>query len=250
MLPLSLLASRLGATMADDATGISGGFLDATGAGTRPGNTGSIEHDDARVAAAIAIVADHVRFDRDAIAQAIRNVLSDGTVAGTGVGLRQIGSPQAVSAIEKTAQAVQWDGWHPGATETFPPLGGPATVVNVSVVVNEVIESAISRMGHVLSEGIADGRDDETLVASMRAMACDVLRSEVIARTETTAALSMAILSVYERHGLDQWNWHPEKNPCPACLARAESSPHFVGSPLLFPEHPNCRCIPTPHAWA
>lgn len=236
--------------MADSDLSIAGGFLDSTGAptlgreGTAPGSA------EAGVAAAIAAVVGHVHFDRDAIAQAIRRVLSDATLAGTTLGLRQLGNPTPAGALEEAAQAVAWDEWKTSLADDWAPTGGPATVVNVDVVVNEVIESAASRMGHVLAEGIADGHDDESLTAAMQEIVCDVLRSEVIARTEVTAALCMAALSVYQRHGIDQWDWHAEENPCPACRAREASSPHFVGSPLVFPEHPNCRCFPTPHAWA
>jgi len=236
--------------VSDTGFGIAGGFLDATGASTAPGAGRSPGDDASHVAVAIAAVTDHVHFDQDAIAHTIRAVLSDAAVAGTATGLRQLGSPDPVSEIEQAAQAVQWNEWHAGDIDAFAPLGGPSTVVDVPVVVAEVTESAISRMGHVLAQGLADGHDNATIEASMREIACDVLRSEVIARTETTAALSMAILAVYERHGLDQWDWVAEKDPCPACVEREQGSPYIVGAPILFPVHPNCRCMPTPHSWA
>jgi hypothetical protein len=236
--------------VADSDLSIAGGFLDSTGAPTQVREGVAPGGAEAHVAAAIAAVAGHVRFDRDAIGQAIRRVLSDATLAGTALGLRQLGSPAPLGDLEEAAQSTEWDNWGTSLTDDWAPRGGPATVVNVDVVVDEVIESATSRMGHVLSEGIAAGHDDESLTAAMQAMVCDVLRSEVIARTEVTAALCMAVLSVYQRHGIDQWDWHAEEHPCPACRARAAANPHFVGSPLVFPEHPNCRCFPTPHAWA
>lgn len=236
--------------MASDSSAISGGFTDITGTPTSPGAGHAPGSADAHVAAAIAAVADHVHFDRDAIAQAIRHVLSDATLAGTALGLRQLSDPAPSNAVEQAAVAIQWDAWESSRTAEWAPPGGPSTIIDVAVVVDEVVDSATSRMGHALAAGLADGQDDETLATAMQEMVCDILRSEVIARTEVTAALCMAVLAVYERHGVDQWDWHAEKNPCPACRAREAASPHFVGSPLMFPEHPNCRCIPTPHAWA
>lgn len=204
--------------------------------------------DEQAVAACHAAIASSVRFDRSGLMAALAEIHGDAAVAGAEAGLRYLGRPEPLSEREHRAAATRWHEWEPSDKNV--PFGrdaAPGIAGNVDLTATEVIGSAIDRMAHALADGLANGDSDDTIKRAMSDAICDTARAEVIARTETARAQGGATLNVFRRHGLSQWNWHAEKNPCVECNGNEESSPHPLAGDLTLPAHPNCRCNPLPH---
>jgi SPP1 gp7 family putative phage head morphogenesis protein len=97
-----------------------------------------------------------------------------------------------------------------------------------------------------IGEGIAQGWGAGRIAPILRdRLNITRQRAEMIARTETIAALSGAAQQRYKEAQIEGVTWLPvKKNVCKYCAGRAMKV-YALGS-VMLPAHPNCRCTLMP----
>ena len=115
------------------------------------------------------------------------------------------------------------------------------------ITVQGLTDSAIDRLGDILAKGLEEGLSTSEIAEQMLAVISDPKRAETIARTETARAMGKATLDYLQWHGVMEWDWLTDGDPCAYCIECETNSPYPIGGGPAFPGHPNCRCQPVPH---
>lgn len=104
--------------------------------------------------------------------------------------------------------------------------------------------------GYLMAMAVAltSGADAALTAASLGAALTGVLASQDLAEglvlNEVAEASADAAEECYTDAGIDLVDIINGPDPCPACLALAESNPHEPG---LIPAHPRCECSEAPY---
>lgn len=105
-----------------------------------------------------------------------------------------------------------------------------------------------TRIGRILSEGLAAGESPRTLASGLNAEIEDLThtRAATLARTETRKAVTRASAARYSEFGVEQVEILGY-NPCSKCERAIADNPYPRDETAsLCPQHPNCRCVILP----
>lgn len=113
-------------------------------------------------------------------------------------------------------------------------------------------KETVSRLGRVISEGIAKKRGVPGITSDLRHVFTDMSthRAKMIARTETADALGEAFMDRAKDMKIEAKE-SITSNPCPICQANEGDGvipidESFTSGHLRPPFHPNCRCAVAP----
>lgn len=232
----------------------------------------------------------HLRFDDRPMMKALANLYAEAVVFGQDaanyelkkVGVKQRLKSLQVADVEKAKPDADptvagfnfdWANWTPGnlpaALLVNPPAGLAKRLADRHLLIADVNETTVNRIGAVLAEGLAAGispRDVATGVAGelidartdwaatleerLKQIDNDVKRAEVIARTEMGRAVFDEKQDRYDEMGVEQVQWITV-SPCDEC---AEIDQEVVpigesfsnGWSSVDDSHPNCNCTIAP----
>lgn len=194
-----------------------------------------------------------MQFNTADLEQVIRDIISDGYLAGGHAGMEQIGAhPIALTgATGEAIASVDWGAWQPGdglaAAKTAD--GGLAALLDqVNVTVKGITGTALDQVGNKIAAGLAAGDSGDTIASSLLDDVASSSRAEAIAHTETARAVTAATMDVYEFNGVAEWDLITTAGACQLCLDVEANNPHPVGDTTGQPPiHPRCRCAAGPH---
>jgi 8-oxo-dGTP pyrophosphatase MutT (NUDIX family) len=186
--------------------------------------------------------------------QAIRDILTDGYMAGLYAGGEQIGA-HSVTVGGVTGNAVttiDWSKWSPGdglAAAKDADGGLAALLDDAGITVKGITESTLNSIGNAIADGLKTGRPSDSIARDITEDVGSSDRAERIAHTETARAVTQASMDVYGANGVATWDLITSDGACQTCLDIEEQNPHPVsdsgGTP---PVHPFCRCSSAPNA--
>lgn len=153
---------------------------------------------------------------------------------------------------------VDWDNWEPGNNAAAVELafsdesGGLADLLDdAGVTIKGLDETTIELLGDTLGEGMSNGEAIRDLASRVVDVVGDESRGEIIARTESARASSVASMDTYRANDVGQKEWLVDGDPCQVCLDNADDSPVaiddvFGSGDSEPPAHPNCECAILP----
>jgi len=154
-----------------------------------------------------------------------------------------------------TAQVIDWSTWTPGmspaAALVRPPKGLKRLLDSRRITISDdVIHTKLDRIGTSLATGLSRGYTPQETAKLINEVINDPQHALVIAKTETTRAVSVATRQEYERANVEQVEWLVAEG-CEDCQENADASP--IGIDETFPTgdseppaHPNCLCAIAP----
>jgi len=162
--------------------------------------------------------------------------------------------------LDGVVQMVSWGKTKAGIPITYegPPIEKAVTFAEKqgAKLVTQMNEETKRRLAQVVSDGIKNKRGIPGLSRDIRKSFTDMsrYRSQVIARTETSSALSQASLDKMKDMEIEGKEWIWPGGECDICADCAASGvvpldfefPHYGDDPLRPPAHPNCVCSLSP----
>lgn len=152
---------------------------------------------------------------------------------------------------------VDWDDWEPGDNDAAIALaaddessGLAGLLEDADVTIAGLEDTTVERLGNSLAEGMAAGENIDDLAARVAELLGDESRGEIIARTESARAASVAAMDTYGANGIGRVEWSIGGDSCDDCV---DNDGHVVKLGDAFPSgdtepplHPNCRCAVLP----
>lgn len=152
---------------------------------------------------------------------------------------------------------VDWSRWTPGnnaaAVQLAANEGGRSLAQmldDAEVVIKGVRGSLLDKLGDSLGEGMANGESIDDLASRVSDLLEDESRGDIIARTESARAASVASMDEYAANGVTAKEWLTF-DPCDIC--EENEADGAIGLDEVFasgdsepPAHPNCRCAIAP----
>lgn len=165
----------------------------------------------------------------------------------------------ATAYISGVAEVVSWGKTKAGIPITYegPPMEKAIAWAekHVGTLIKSMDEETKRRLGLVVKNGIQNKRGIPGLARDIKKSFSDMsrFRSQLIARTETTFALSQSSLDTMQDMGIDgkEWVTVGDDDVTPDCEANeAEGvipvNQSFSGGTMAPPQHPSCRCTVAP----
>lgn len=154
---------------------------------------------------------------------------------------------------------VDWEDWEAGDNDAAILLAaddesaGLAELLDdADVTIDGLEDATVERLGNSLSEGMDAGESIDDLADRVSEIIGDESRGEIIARTESARASSIATMDTYADNGITQVEWAVDPvNPCDQCQTNADAGAidhgdEFPTGDTEPPAHPNCECAILP----
>jgi hypothetical protein len=199
--------------------------------------------------AARAFVAGNLSLDTSALVAAVREARTDSYAAGLLVAATQTGQLGASLGQTVSQTAAMWDSWRPGNADAAALLSDGAlesALADADITVKGLSDTALSRLGTLLAEGVAAGDSTDAVARSLAELLDDPARAFTIARTETARAVSAASMAGYAAAGVRRVSWLVSPEACDVCDGYSASGPYDLADAPVQPEHPSCRCSYSP----
>ena len=161
--------------------------------------------------------------------------------------------------VDASAEVISWGKTRAGVPITFegPPISQAIDWAekHTATLVKGIDEETKRRLAHTISQGIENKRGVPGLARDIRTEFADMskYRSELIARTETSNALSEASLDRMGEMGIEgkEWITAGDDRVSEECLGNEAEGVIPVGQSfssgvMAPPEHPDCRCTLSP----
>lgn len=194
-----------------------------------------------------------VGISAEALAAILAETYGEGYVTGTHAAMGAL--PASVEGIGPTWEAdIDWDDWQPGAARTAAELAGTdggrglATLLDdADLVIRGISDYTVEVLANQLAAGVEAGESTAQLATRLRDTLGDRNRAEIIARTETARAQTVATLDVYRENGMGGRRWLAASDAEADCagLDGQVWAMDDAGAPDP-PLHPNCRCAIVP----
>lgn len=171
----------------------------------------------------------------------------------------EVSGQMAETYISGQAEMITW-----GKTQAGVPIAFEGPPISQAVnwaekqgtrLVTQMDEETKRRLAHTISQGIENKRGIPGLARDIRTEFSDMtrFRSQLIARTETSNALSQASLDNMKEMGIEgkEWITAGDDNVSEDCEGNeAEGvipvNQEFSGGVMAPPQHPDCRCTVSP----
>lgn len=208
---------------------------------------------DDELAAARAAV-DSVGIDTAALAAALIEAYGESYVVGTHVAMETL--PAEITATGPGwVTAIDWADWEPGHATAAAELAGTdggrglaRMLDEAAIVIRGIDDTTRDLLAHALAEGTAAGENAATLAGRLSTILDDPARAEMVARTESARAMTVAARDSYTDNGIAGRQWLAASDAEPDCAALngaivAMDAEFPTGDPPL---HPRCRCAIAP----
>lgn len=196
-------------------------------------------------------------LDLDAAQLVLQEMYGESYVAGAWVAAGQV-EDVADDAIKPSwLSAVDWDRWQPGNNAAARELAGrdggrglKAMLDEAGVTIKSVRSTVIDKLGRSLGEGMAGGENIRDLASRVTDVLGDPSRGEIIARTESARASSVASMDSFAENNITGKEWQVF-DPCEVCEENAadgviDLDATFTSGDTEPPAHPNCKCAVAP----
>jgi len=199
------------------------------------------------------------RYIKESIASESGNILDPILATFNEKLIADIGGQIAEIYFSGSAEMITW-----GQTKAGVPIAYEGPPISQAIdwaekhsatLVKGMDEETKRRLAHAISQGIETKRGIPGLARDIRTEFADMsrYRSELIARTETSNALSQASLDRMKDMGIEgkEWITAGDDLVSPECEANeAEgvipANQTFSGGVMAPPQHPDCRCTVAP----
>lgn len=171
----------------------------------------------------------------------------------------EISGQLAETYISGQAEMISWGKTKGGVPIAYegPPIQGAVDWANKhsATLVKGMNQETKKRLAHTISQGVANKRGIPGLARDIKKEFADMskYRSELIARTETSTALSTASLDSMNDMGIEGKEWvtmgdDRVSDECEANEAQGviPINEPFISGPMAPPQHPDCRCALAP----
>ena len=185
---------------------------------------------------------------------ALSSIYANGYVLGERIAesrIRVIGKAAKQKPKITGPVVINWSTWKPGlpsAAALVNPKGSLKRLLDYQniKISNEVVRTKIDRIGTALGTSLKEGYSAAKTAKLIDAVINDPEAAMVIARTETSRAVSVATRDRYENAGVQLVEWLAS-DACDDCEENAGVSPigiddTFPSGDTEPPAHPNCMC--------
>lgn len=163
------------------------------------------------------------------------------------------------ASVNKAANSnIDWGGWNPGDPLAAEKLIGTTDAPGLKnlldnrfIRIKGIEETRYTELGNALARGLSSGDStDETAKAIAEQFEKSNGWSDMVARTETRAAVTSATLDSYAEGGIEQVEWLTADGGCDICGGYEDMGPVPIGEGFGDiegpPAHPNCLCVLLP----
>lgn len=195
----------------------------------------------------------HIHAKRKPLQNALARTYANGYTIGN-----QIARSRLLSMVTKSVmvQTVDWTTWTPGmssAAALVKPKAGLRNLLDRESITisDDIIHTKIDRIGTALYTGLSNGYGPREIAQMIDAIIDDPQHALMIARTETSRALSVANRDEYEKNNVEMVEWLVS-DPCDICQENGDAGPigineEFPSGDTEPPAHPNCECALAPY---
>ena len=144
---------------------------------------------------------------------------------------------------------IDWSKWTPGDGSAASQVadGGLANLLNnAGIEIQSIANDRINELGSALAQGLSAGDSTATIASSLVDVLDNPSRANMVARTETSRAVTAATLDTYSENGVQQLDWLAGN--CDICQDNEDGSPYDIDDAPEMPAHPNCVCSYAPHS--
>lgn len=149
-----------------------------------------------------------------------------------------------------------WENWVPGVARAARQVAGPGLsrlLAEATVVVREVTQTQLSRIGDAIARGIERGFPVAEVEREVAGILETDRRAWLIAETEYARAMTAGARETYKLNNVPEVQWLHQPGACTRCMANADVSPIPVTDSWPngnVPVHPRCRCAEAPYVRA
>ncbi len=193
---------------------------------------------------------DRVGVNGEPLLAVVTELYGESYVVGTHTAVGEL--PATIQAVAPVWEAtVNWDEWRPGAARAAAEVAGvdggrglARLLDDAQVTIRGINETTRDALALTLAEGLEAGESAANLKRRLAELLDDANRAEMIARTESARAMTVATLDSYRDNGVAGRQWLAASDADPDC---AELDGRIVSMDEDFPEgdpplHPFCRC--------
>lgn len=196
-------------------------------------------------------------LDMDEAESVLQEMIGEGYVAGGFVAANMVEDAGGDVVRPSYLGLVDWSRWEPGNNAAAALLAaeddarGLAQLLDdAGVTIKGVGDTLLDLLGNSLGEGIANGEGIDDLSARVGEVLDDPDRGDIIARTESARASSVASMDSFAENGIGGKEWMTF-DPCPICEENEadgviDITDVFSSGDTEPPAHPNCECAIAP----
>lgn len=188
----------------------------------------------------------------DQLTKLVETMYADSFVAGEHAAGEQL-DPHVVSVkgLDPATVAVNWSNWKPGdppAAAAISNGGLNKLLGDAGIRIKNIEGSILDQLGNRLGNGLEAGHSIATMTKDIRELIGALTpRSEMIAHTESTRAVTIATLGVYDLNGVGLWELIISDGACDTCVEIEANGPYPTSNEEDAPPvHPWCRCAAAP----
>lgn len=160
------------------------------------------------------------------------------------------------AAKTELGATVDWTTWQPGygaaAVEAWGADGGrglAGLLAQAEVTIKSIAEDRLDDLAQVLGAALDQGLGIGTLTGQLRDVLDIPARAEIVARTETARAMTVASLDEYHQAGVTGQVWLLSDGACELCEENDDAGVIPIDDDFPngdVPVHPNCVCAIAP----
>lgn len=198
----------------------------------------------------------------------LRSITANGYAAGVAGGLHFLGKlvvPDLVKAADDSSgdlvladgeDGFTWDDWQPGygeaALQAWGDAGGRGLrqlLDDAGITIQSIDDTNMDGLAELLGQSLAEGTGSTALAGQIRDLLSRPDRAEMVARTETARAMTVATRDEYAEHDVEKVQWLLSPGACVLCEENADAGAIDRGEDFPngdVPVHPNCVCAIAP----
>lgn len=159
-------------------------------------------------------------------------------------------TPNPLSSLSSLGDKDYWDNWTPGNPPAAAKIAGTglqSLLDNAGIQIKGITDSVSQQIGNSLADGISQGLSPAQMGRNLASMTDDPnsmlgrARSDIIANTESTRAITQGSVDQYQANGVGMWNLVTADDPDEECADIAAGGPYsFDDTDDQPPVHPYC----------
>jgi hypothetical protein len=154
-----------------------------------------------------------------------------------------VGSGMAGKYLGMDVTGVDWNAWNPGSPASLVANGGLKNLLDeADTTIRGLTDSMLNRLGNILASGLQEGLSPKAIAKNMMELGFTEARANVVSRTESARAMTMASMASYRATGITEIQWHSNDGACVPCVNNDTNSPYPIEGVPPYPAHPNERC--------